>query len=290
MIKKVVIPAAGSGTRLIPATKETPKEMLPIFSVGKNNKVLVKPLLQVIFEQLYNVGIREFCFIVGKGKGSITDHFATDRYFLKRLNDGGKHTLADELTSLYKMVNDSSLVFISQPEPRGFGDAVLKSKPYIKEPFLVQAGDTLILSEENNHLRRLLDVHEKYQSNATILVQEVKDPSSFGIIIGEEIKDGIYRVNQVEEKSKFPPTNLAITALYLFSPTIFQALESTSEGVAGEIQLTDGIQKMIDIGLKVMAVKLRTNEFWLDIGNPTLYWEALNKSRINSFEEIRRKY
>jgi len=82
MIKKVVIPAAGSGTRLIPATKETPKEMLPIFSVGKNNKVLVKPLLQVIFEQLYNVGIREFCFIVGKGKGSITDHFATDRYFL----------------------------------------------------------------------------------------------------------------------------------------------------------------------------------------------------------------
>jgi len=290
MIKKVVIPAAGSGTRLIPATKETPKEMLPIFSVGINNKVLVKPLLQVIFEQLYNVGIREFCFIVGKGKGSITDHFATDRYFLKRLNDGGKHTLADELTSLYKMVNDSSLVFISQPEPRGFGDAVLKSKPYIKEPFLVQAGDTLILSEENNHLRRLLDVHEKYQSNATILVQEVKDPSSFGIIIGEEIKDGIYRVNQVEEKSKFPPTNLAITALYLFSPTIFQALESTSEGVAGEIQLTDGIQKMIDIGLKVMAVKLRANEFWLDIGNPTLYWEALNKSRINSFEKIRRKY
>jgi len=278
MIKKAVIPAAGSGTRLLPATKETPKEMLPVFALNRTGDLCVKPLLQAVFEQLFDFGGREFYFIVGRGKGSITDHFASDRNFLKGLNEGGKEEMAEELLSFYKKVNSSSLVFVNQPEPRGFGDAVLRAEPYVREPFLVQAGDTYILSEGNNHLTRLLSYHDEYSSAATFFVQEVDDPKSFGIIEGEEIEDGIYHVGRVVEKPVVPPTNLAITALYIFSPVIFRVLKSTPFGAGGELQLTDGIQRLIDSGRKVLAVKLELDEFWLDIGNPRSYWEALRLS------------
>ena len=280
MIKKAVIPAAGIGTRLLPATKETPKEMLPIFALGKNGGIYVKPLLQAVFEQLYDVGFREFCFIVGRGKGSITDHFTSDRNYLKVLTLEGKQEVADELSSFYEKVNSSSLVFLSQPEPRGFGDAVLRAEPYIKEPFLVQAGDTFILSEGNYHLMRLLKVHEEFESEATFFVQEVENPKPFGIIQGEEIKKGIYSVERVIEKPEKPPTNLAVTAVYIFTPAIFQALKLTREGLGGELQLTDGIQRLISSGLKVTAVKLSGEEYWLDVGSPKTYWEALIGSQL----------
>lgn len=278
MIRKVVIPAAGLGTRLIPATKETPKEMLPIFGLGKNGKIVVKPLLHAIFEQLFDVGVREFCFIVGKGKGSITDHFTLDRAFLETLNEGGKYELADDLSGFFDKLSSASFVFISQPKQRGFGDAVLKAEPYIKETFMVQAGDSLILSKGNLHVTRMMKVHEDFDSAVTFLVQEVEDPSPFGVVEGEEIESGIYKVDRVVEKPEKPPSNLAITALYVFTPSIFSALKSVDEGVGGEYQLTDGIQNLIDSGHKVLAVKLLPDEFWLDIGNPQSYWDALRCS------------
>jgi UTP--glucose-1-phosphate uridylyltransferase len=286
MIKKVVIPAAGFGTRLLPATKETPKEMLPIFSLGRNGGLCVKPLLQAVFEQLYDFGVREYCFIVGRGKGSISDHFSSDRPFLEVLNENGKQELARNLSSFYNKLNSSSLVFINQPEPRGFGDAVLKAEPYIKEPFLVQAGDTFILSKGNHHLTRLFEAYKKYESAATFLIKEIENPQSFGIIEGEEIESGIYNVKNVVEKPQEPPTNLAITAIYLFTPVMFQALKSIKSGWGGEIQLTDGIQKLIDSGLKVTAVKLEADEFWLDIGAPQAYWNALHNS-YNYYQNLK---
>ncbi|MCJ7634557.1 sugar phosphate nucleotidyltransferase [Candidatus Bathyarchaeota archaeon] len=277
-VRRVVIPAAGLGTRLLPATKEMPKEMLPVFALDMRSNVCVKPLLQVIFEQLYDVGFREFSFIVGREKESISNHFTSDLGFLKSLSEKGKDGLAEELLSFYKKVNSSSLVFISQPEPRGFGDAVLRAKPYVKEQFMVQAGDTLILSKGNKHLRRLLKVHEELGSAATFVVKEVEDPKPFGIIEGEEMESGVYDVERVVEKPEEPPTNLAITALYLFSPEIFEALKVTPIGVGGEVQLTDGIQILIDSGLKVTAVKLDDSEVWLDIGSPEAYWDVLTHS------------
>lgn len=277
-VRKVVIPAAGLGTRLLPATKETPKEMLPVFALDRNSDVCVKPLLQVIFEQLYDVGLREFCFIVGREKESISDHFTSDLGFLRSLSEDGKYGLAEELQSFYEKVGSSSLAFISQPEPRGFGDAVLRARPYVMEPFLVQAGDTLILSEGNRHLRRLLDVHKELGSAATFMVKEVEDPKPFGIIEGEETVSGVYDVKRVVEKPIQPTTNLAITALYLFDPIIFDALESTPMGIGDEVQLTDGIQRMIDSGLKVTAVKLNDGEMWLDVGSPQAYWDVLQRS------------
>ncbi|MDQ1280794.1 MAG: UTP--glucose-phosphate uridylyltransferase [Thermoproteota archaeon] len=278
MISKAVIPAAGLGTRLLPATKETPKEMLPIFALDGGENVCVKPLLQVVYEQFYDCGVREFCFIVGRGKVSISDHFTSDSNFLSALHIGGKLELAKELQGFYDKVRSSSIVFISQSEPKGFGDAVLRAEPYIKEPFLVQAGDTLILSKKNSHLKRLFSVHERFKDTATILVQEVENPKPYGIVEGQEVGERVYRVERVVEKPDKPKSNLAITAVYLFAPTVFDALKSTPLDKMGELQLTDGIQKLIDRGLNVSAVKLDRNELWLDISNPQTYWTALCSS------------
>ena len=278
MIRKVVIPAAGRGTRLLPATKETPKEMLPIFCSGLDGEMCVKPLLQSIFEQLYEVEVREFCFIVGKGKESIINHFTSDGAILESLNSKGNLETSRELGDFYRKLADASINFLSQPEPRGFGDAVLRAEPFVNESFMVHAGDSLILSKGNGHLSRMSRVHERYGCDATFLVQEVEDPRPFGVIEGTEIEKGVYSVRNVLEKPEKPPSNLAITALYVFTPAIFTALKSVPEGVGGELQLTDGIQKLIEDGSKVSAVKLEYDEYWLDIGTPHSYWEALERS------------
>ena len=285
MIKRVVIPAAGLGTRLLPSTKETPKEMLPIFTVSQDGEVCVKPLLQTIFEQLFDVGMREFCFVVSRTKGSIVDHFTSDINFANTLNDLGKCDAANELLSFYEKLNASSIVFINQSHPRGFGDAVLEAAPYVSEPFLVQAGDTYILSKGNRHLTRLLKVHETFKSAATFLVNHIEDPRAFGVMMGDEVERGMYVVRRVVEKPEELVSNLAITALYLFDPVIFTALRSIQPGRGGEIQLTDGIQGLIDSGRTVMAVQLDNNERWLDVGNPGSYWEALRRSH-QFFEKV----
>lgn len=279
MIKKVIIPAAGRGTRLLPATKETPKEMLPIFFPGINGEISVKPLLQAIFEQFYDVGMREYCFIVGKGKGSIIDHFSSDRDYIRTLNEGGKGTIAKEFSHFYSMISDSSFVYVSQPEPKGFGDAVLRAEPYINETFLLQAGDTLILSKNNQHLKRLIHLHTKYDSVASIIIKKVQDPRSFGVIEGIELSKDVYEVTNIIEKPERPATNLAVTALYLFTPEIFLSLKKTKIGLGGEIQLTDGIHQLIKSGKKVIAIALTEDEYWLDVGNPLTYWEALSQSQ-----------
>jgi len=157
---------------------------------------------------------------------------------------------------------------------------VLRAEPYIKEPFLVHAGDTLILSKGDNHLNSLLGAYYKSKCAATFFVKEIKDPRSFGVIEGEEVESGIYNVERVIEKPQEPPTNLAIVAIYLFTPAIFQALKSINEGWGGELQLTDGIQRLIDSGFKVTAVKLEVDEFWLDVGSPQAYWDALSCSYV----------
>lgn len=278
MIRKAVIPAAGRGTRMLPATKETPKEMLPIFGAGRKGEVCVKPLLQLIFEQLYETEVREFCFVVGKGKESIINHFTSDGDILESLKFKGNNDIAQELAGFYDKLQAVSVNFVSQPEAKGFGDAVLRAEPFVYESFMVHAGDSLILSKGNEHLSRMKDVHERYESDATFLVQEVEDATPFGVIEGTEIEEGVYSVSNVVEKPVKPPTNLAITALYVFTPAIFTALKSVSKGIGGELQLTDGIQKLIENGSTVSGVRLEDGEYWLDIGKPHSYWEALKRS------------
>jgi len=287
MIRKVVIPAAGLGTRLFPATKEQPKEMLPIFSKTSRGGLSVKPLLELVFEQLYDSGLREFCYVVGREKRSIEDHFTPDPNCITMLEGMGKSDQAKDLKDFYGKLMNSTILWVNQPEPRGFGNAVLMAKPFVQtEPCLVHAGDSCIISKSMDYVSLLLHAYERLNADATFIVLEIENPREYGIIEAEEIELGIYKVKAAVEKPRKPPTNLAIMAMYVFRPVIFEALEKTQPGKGGEIQLTDAIQKLIDWGLSVYAVKLSKEYRHLDIGNPERYWDALTLS----YQQFRRRH
>ena len=283
MIRKIIVTAAGLGTRLLPMSKELPKEMLPIFVKGVSGVVL-KPLLQALFEQLYCFGFRDFCFVVGRGKRSIEDHFTPDWDFVRRLNDKGRSDFASELWGFYRMVENSRIAFINQPEPKGFGHAVLMARFFVGgEPFMVCAGDTYIVSEDNSFIKRMVDAFSGDVS-AVLLLQEVSDPRGYGVAVVEG-SGGIFNVLRVVEKPMVPPSNFAIMPFYIFRPEIFDVLEGLSPGVGGEIQLTDAIQGLIDRGRRVVAVTLNSDELRLDIGTPETYWEAIKLSHEYSLVE-----
>jgi UTP--glucose-1-phosphate uridylyltransferase len=276
--RKVVVTAAGLSTRLLPMTKELPKEMLPIFIMGKNG-ILLKPLLQALFEQLYKFGFREFCFIVSRGKRSIEDHFTPDWNFIKKLNDKGKSNFIIGLEPFYKMVEDSKIVFINQPEPKGFGHAVLMAEPFIKdEPFLVCAGDTYIISKDGMFINRMVEIYLKLNPKATLLLEEKQDPRGYGVTVTKTIDAHIHQALRVIEKPEIPPSNLVVVSFYIFDPLIMDILKGLSPGVGGEIQLTDAIQKLIEDGYKVYATTLDKDEVRLDVGTPETYWNAIKTS------------
>jgi UTP--glucose-1-phosphate uridylyltransferase len=282
MISKVVIPAAGLGTRLFPATKEQPKEMLPIFSKTVQGDMCVKPVVQLVFEQLYEVGLREFCYVVGRGKRGIEDHFTPDLNCIKTLADMGKNGLASDLEVFYEKLEKSKIMWVNQPEPKGFGNAVLMAQPFVQnEECLIHAGDSAIISKNMDYLKKLIDAYERLKADAAFIVLEIDNPKQYGIVEGAEVEEGIIKVKRVVEKPEKPATNLAILAMYIFKPVIFRALQETKPGKNGEIQLTDAIQKLIDWNMKVYAVKLPKTYSHLDIGSPERYWEALELSYGN---------
>jgi len=279
MIRKVIIPAAGLGTRLFPATKEQPKEMLPIFSRTTHGDMMVKPVVQLVFEQLHDAGLREFCYVVGRGKRGIEDHFTPDMNCIKTLEGMGKNGQASDLEDFYGKLESSTIMWVNQPEPKGFGNAVLMAQPFVQnESCLVHAGDSCIISKDMDYLKKLIEAFERFDADAVFLVLEIENPKQYGIVEGDEIEKGIIKVKSVVEKPENPKTNWAIMAMYIFHPIIFKALEATKPGKNGEIQLTDAIQKLVDWGLKVYAVKLEKGYAHLDIGSPERYWEALELS------------
>jgi UTP--glucose-1-phosphate uridylyltransferase len=279
VLRKVVIPAAGLGTRLLSVTKEQPKEMLPVFAKGKSGELCLKPIVQLVFEQLHQVGFREFCFIVGRGKRAIEDHFTPDFNYVSMLDGKGKDGPAGDLEDFYKMIESSTVSWVNQSEPRGFGDAVLKAKSFAGEDkFMVHAGDSHFISRNADHLRRVMRMSEGMKAHALFLSMEVDDPKRFGIVESEGVEDGLVKVKRVVEKPLKPASKLAIMPVYVFDSNIFKALEATKAGFAGELQLTDGIQKMVDWNLNVYSTKVESSEVWLDIGSPDLYWHAQNLS------------
>jgi len=252
--------------------------MLPIFTNANSGSICLKPMLQAVFEQLYDVGFREFCLVVGRGKRAIEDHFTPDGNFVGYLENKNKVELASELQGFYRRVESSRIMFVNQPEPKGFGDAVLRAKPFVAEDFLVHAGDTYIISPGQNHLRTLMRAHSKLGADLTFIVQEVEDPKQYGVVEAKRMSEGLFKIKRAVEKPEKPPSTLAIMPIYLFKPKIFDALESIEPGVGGEVQLTDGIQRMVDSGLKVYAIKLNSDEIRLDIGTPETCWGALSSS------------
>ena len=273
MIRKIVISAAGLGTRLLPITKEIPKEMMPLFLRDKNSEVMVKPLIQVIFEQFFQQGLREYCIIVGRQKRIIQDHFMIDEEFLKKFEK--KSEYKQDLKNFYSMLNKSKVFWAEQSEPRGFGDAVKYSESFVgNDDFLVIAGDTLI-PKGDKVIKKLMNAKLKGKNDAILLLKEVPDPRRFGVAVINQTKNKDIITN-VEEKPKNPKSNLSIVALYRFGPSIFKALNEIRSGQK-ELQLTDAIQKLIDWGGNVSAIHLNENDHVIDIGTADSYLETITK-------------
>ncbi len=265
-VMKAVITCGGMGTRLLPFTKELPKEMAPIFYHTENG-IQVKPLIQLIFENLYDAGIREFCFVTGKTKRAIENHYIPDI-----LNN------KEPMFSFYKKLSNSKIYWVTQNSPKGFGDAVKFTKSFIgNEDFILQAGDVAVIQNESNFLSKLINQPKDSQQGAILSVRKVSDPKRHGIVILENTDQKISRVTQAIEKPDSPPTNFGIMPIYLFDHSIFTALENIQPGKNNEIQLTDAIQLLINSGKNVKAIRVDKEMFW-DVGTPEAYWEALNES------------
>jgi len=275
MITKAVIPAAGLGTRLLPATKEQPKEMLPIFIEDESGMICLKPFLQIVFEKLYNAGIREMCFVVGRGKRSIEDHFTIDEDFMDHLQAKNKLDHLNELSNFYEKVRKCTVVFANQPKPLGFADAVKQARFFSRnEAFFVHAGDDLI-SSRKNYLPRIASVFEKQNADAVFFVQRVSDPKKYGVVTGKKINAEVYHVNRIVEKPARSRSKLATVAIYVFSPRLYEAIEKITPGINNEMQLSDAIQALIDQNDAVYAVELNKWERRIEIGDPASYRDAL---------------
>jgi UTP--glucose-1-phosphate uridylyltransferase len=278
---------AGLGTRLLTATKVQPKEMLPVFAT-EGGELCIKPLVQLVFEQLFDFGIREFCFVVGRGKRAIEDHFTPDGDYLKRLTTRDKSAspapkvaLASALERFYQRVDGASIMWVNQPVPLGFGHAVLQAKVFAgDDPFFVHAGDAYVYCRDFGHLRRLLASFDT-GAECSLALRKVPDPRQYGVATGKSSR-GLVAIDELVEKPKAPRSNLAVTPVYLFRHSIFDAIEEAGPGIGGELQLTDGIQRLLQDGKKVVGVELKQDESWIDIGTPATYWEALGVSHKNS--------
>ena len=277
MIKKAVITAGGLGTRFLPFTKEFPREMLPIF-YKEGDEVLVKPLIQISFELLYNIGIRNFCFIIGRGKRSIEDHFTPDVAYLQFLKSKN-NSAVKRLEKFYSMIENSEIIWKNQPYPIGFGDAVYRAKSFVgSDDFIVWAGDDYIHSPNCNFIKEIISIFERYKAKAVLSAEKVPNPERFGVIVGNLIDKTLYKVNKIIEKPKIPPSNLTAVGVYVFNPEIFKALEEIPFGINNEKQLTDAIQKLIDWNHDVFAKELGEDEVRIDVGKPESYKVALEKS------------
>ncbi len=236
-VRKAIIPAAGLGTRFLPATKAQPKEMLPIVD---------KPTLQYIIEEAVESGIEEILIITGRNKKSIEDHFDKSVELELELEKKGKTELLEEVRKISDMVN---IHYIRQKEPKGLGHAIHCAKSFIgNEPFAVLLGDDIVYSEKPC-LKQMIDVYNEYKT--TILgVQEVakEDVNKYGIVDGKHIEDRVYKVKGLVEKPdiEHAPSNIAILGRYIINPAIFEILENTKPGKGGEIQLTDALKVLAE--------------------------------------------
>src|SRR5256712_11394656 len=172
----------------------------------------------------------------------------------------------------------SKLALLNHPDPLGYGDAVLLGQPLIDEPFIVQAADTLILSDRDAHIERLAGLHRKYKASATVLLRDVPDPRNYGVVEGDYLEPGVLGITSAVEKPETPRSNHAIMPVYVFSDEIFEALASTGPGRGGESQLTDAIQRLAIAGKRVIGVLLQGDELMLDLGSPETMIEALKLS------------
>jgi UTP--glucose-1-phosphate uridylyltransferase len=267
MIKKCLFPAAGYGTRFLPATKATPKEMLPI---------LTKPLIQYGVEEAVAAGIKTMAIVTGRGKRAIEDHFDISYELEHQIKGGSKETLLTEIRSL---ITQCTFSYTRQVEMKGLGHAILTGETLIgKEAFAVLLADDLCNNETDGVLTQMIEVYEKYQCSVVAIEEvPVNQTDKYGIIAGNLVDNttDTYRVTDMVEKPnpKEAPTNMAIIGRYILTPDIFDILRHTKPGKGGEIQITDALLEQAKQG-SVIAYKFKGKRF--DCGSVDGFVEATN--------------
>jgi UTP--glucose-1-phosphate uridylyltransferase len=237
-IRKAVFPAAGLGTRFLPATKASPKEMMPIVD---------KPMIQYAVEEAEKYGIKEMLIITSKSKRAIEDHFDHEWELEQNLKKKGKQALLEEIQELDHL----QIAYIRQRAPLGLGHAILCSKPFVnKEPFAVILSDDII-DPDDSLLGDMMKAYDEYQSTILALQRVPRSEiHRYGIIAGNEIKKNLFEITDMVEKPKpfSAPSDVAIIGRYILTPDIFESIETTPVGKGGEMQLTDALKGLLKIG------------------------------------------
>ncbi len=266
LISKCLFPAAGYGTRFLPATKAMPKEMLP---------VMTKPLIQYGVEEAVEAGMHVMAVITGRGKRAIEDHFDISYELEHQIKGSSKEHLLDEIRDL---IGQCTFTYTRQIEMKGLGDAILKGRVLVgNEPFAVVLADDLCHNPQGDGvLAQMVKVYEKYRCSI-VAVQEVpmEETAKYGVIAGKPIDDDLFMVDTMVEKPdpSEAPSNLAIIGRYILTPDIFELIEKTEPGKGGEIQITDALMAQAKKGM-VMAYKFKGRRF--DCGSIDGFVEATN--------------
>ncbi len=265
-IRKCLFPAAGYGTRFLPATKAIPKEMLPI---------LTKPLLQYGVEEAIEAGVHTMCIVTGRGKRSIEDHFDISYELEHQIKGTAKEHY---LTEIRNVIDKCTFSYTRQIEMKGLGHAILTGETLIgKEPFAVILADDLCDNASKSVLTQMTELFAQYPECCIVAVEEVplEETYKYGVIAGEALSENLYQVRDMVEKPepKDAPSNLAIIGRYILIPEIFEVLESTQPGKGGEIQITDALLTLAKQG-KVLAYKFEGKRF--DCGSVDGFVQATN--------------
>lgn len=277
-IKKVIIPAAGFGTRFLPQTKAMPKEMLPIVD---------KPVIQYVVEEAVEAGIEDVIIVTGWNKRSIEDHFDYPFELISKLKEGGekKRKMLEEVERSADLAN---FVYLRQKGPHGaMGNAIpiWNARDVIgDEPFMVMWGDDFVVSQPKSRARQLIEAYEKYGTSilSTMRRSSPEDANQFGYIAGEEIGDGEYRVSSVIEKPgiEHMPSDQAIFSGYIFTPDFFDAVSHTLEhqitGPGGEYIYTDALNVMLERGSQIHAIEIKNSEYF-DTGTKLAYMKTITQ-------------
>ena len=272
MIKTCIFPVAGYGTRFLPATKSMPKEMLPIVN---------KPLVQYGVEEAMDAGLTDIGFVTGRGKRSIEDHFDTSYELEHQISGTGKEA---HLQDIRRIIDNCTFLYTRQQEMRGLGHAILASQPIVgNNAFGVILADDLCINEPDNVMAQMVNLYNQHRCSIVAIEEVPADQtSSYGIISGEEISDGVFRVSDMVEKPKpeDAPSNLAIIGRYILTPDIFDHISNTEPGKNGEVQITDALLKQAQSGC-VLAYKFKGKRF--DCGSVHGFVEATNFCYENYF-------
>lgn len=265
MIKKCLFPAAGYGTRFLPATKSMPKEMMPIVN---------KPLIEYGVEEAILAGMNGMCIVTGRGKNSLTDHFDKNYELEHQISGTNKEEL---LIDIRNIIDSANFTYIRQREMKGLGHAILTGRELVgDEPFAVVLADDLCVAPEKGVLEQMVALYNQFRCSI-VAVEEVPENEThkYGVIKGEMIKDDLYRVDDMVEKPEpgTAPSNMAIIGRYILTPDIFELIEQTEPGKGGEIQITDALLKQAQSGC-VLAYKFKGKRF--DCGSVDGYIEATN--------------